>query len=95
MFLTRKKWVITAFRILSAGVMVMLGALASLDLVWSMGDICMALLTLCNLVAIVLLGKYAFSLLKNYREQKRKGIKDPKFHSSQMPVIAKDLDAWE
>lgn len=95
MFFTRKKWVITAFRILSAGVMVMLGALASLDLVWSMGDICMALLTLCNLVAIVLLGKYAFSLLKNYREQKRKGIKDPKFHSSQMPVIAKDLDAWE
>jgi AGCS family alanine or glycine:cation symporter len=53
--------------------MVMFGAMASLDVVWSLGDICMAMLTLCNLVAIILLGKYAFRLLEDYRMQKRKG----------------------
>ena len=95
LFLTRKKWILTTFRVFSAGVMVMLGAMSSLDLVWSLGDICMALLTLCNLVAIVLLGKYAFALLKNYRIQKRKGIKNPEFHRSDIPSITDDLDAWE
>ena len=75
--------------------MVMIGALSSLDLVWSMGDVCMALLTLCNLVAIVLLGKHAFTLLKDYNTQQRRGIKKPVFKRSSMPAIESDLDAWE
>lgn len=95
LFLTRKRWVLQVFRILSGGVMVMIGALSSLDLVWSMGDVCMALLTLCNLVAIVLLGKHAFTLLKDYNTQQRRGIKNPVFKRSSMPAIESDLDAWE
>lgn len=95
LFMTKRRWVVQVFRFLSGGVMVMLGALASLDLVWSFGDVCMALLTLCNLVAIVLLGKYAFFLLKDYRSQKKKGIKNPEFKRSQLPQIASDIDAWD
>ena len=95
LFLTRKRWVLQVFRILSGGVMVMIGALSSLDLVWSMGDVCMALLTLCNLVAIVLLGKHAFTLLKDYNTQQRRGIKKPVFKRSSIPAIESDLDAWE
>ena len=73
----------------------MFGALATVNLVWSLGDLCMALITACNLVAIIALGKYVFLLLDDYRRQKRQGIKDPVFHRSQLPDIANDLDCWE
>ena len=95
MFLTRKKWVLQVFRFLSGGVMVMMGALASLDVVWSLGEVFMAILTLCNLIAIVLLGKYAFKLLADYRAQKKKGIKSPTFNKSMLPNLEDDLDAWD
>ena len=69
--------------------------LASLELVWNLGDLCMALLTACNLIAILSLGKYAFRLLEDYRQQKRKGIQNPTFHRSQLPEIEYDLECWE
>ena len=94
-FITSSPAVLTVFRVLSGGVVVMFGALASLETVWSLGDLCMALLTACNLVAIVTLGKYAFRLLDDYRRQKRSGIKEPTFHRSQLPEIASDLQCWE
>ena len=95
LFLTRKRWVLQLFRILSGGVMVIFGALASLDLVWSLGDVFMALLTACNLVAITCLGKYAFRLLNDYRAQKRQGIKSPTLSRDKLPEIAGDLECWE
>ena len=94
-FMTNNPHVMTAYRIFSGGVMVMFGALVSLDTVWSIIDLCMALLTACNLVAIILLGKYAFRLLDDYRQQKRQGIKSPVFHRSQMPELEGELDCWE
>lgn len=94
-FLTQNKTVVTVYRIFSAGVLVMIGALATLELVWSLGDLCMALLTACNLIAIVSLGRYVFRLLDDYRRQKRQGIKDPVFHCHQLPEIEADLDCWE
>lgn len=94
-FLTQNKTVVTVYRIFSAGVLVMFGALATLELVWSLGDLCMALLTACNLIAIVSLGRYVFRLLDDYRRQKRQGIKDPVFHRHQLPEIEADLDCWE
>ena len=83
------------YRLLSGGVMVMFGALATLEMVWNLGDLCMALLTACNLIAILALGKYAFRLLDDYRQQKRCGIKDPVFRRSQLPELEKDIDCWE
>ena len=94
-FMTSSNAVLTVYRVLSGGVLVMFGAMASLEIVWNLGDLCMALLTACNLVAIVRLGKYAFRLLEDYRQQKRNGIKEPTFHRSQMPEIEKDLMCWE
>ena len=85
----------TVYRLLSGGAMVMFGALVSLDTVWSIIDLCMALLTACNLIAIAILGKYAFRLLDDYRSQKRKGVKDPTFHRGQLPEIADHLVCWE
>ena len=93
-FLTHKRWAITVFRVLSGTVMVIFGAVSSLELVWSLGDVCMALLTACNLVGIGFLGKYAFRLLEDYRRQKRAGIADPVFSASALPEAAPDLDTW-
>ena len=94
-FLTNSKMTITVYRIFSAGVVVMFGALATLELVWSLGDFFMALLTACNLVAIVALGRYVFRLLDDYRQQKRQGIKNPTFHRHQIPELEAELDCWE
>ena len=89
-FMTSSNTVLTVYRVFSGGVLVMFGAMASLE-----GDLCMALLTACNLVAIISLGKYAFRLLEDYRQQKRRGIKEPVFHRGQLPEIEKDLMCWE
>ncbi|MBQ9202505.1 MAG: alanine:cation symporter family protein [Bacteroidales bacterium] len=94
-FMTSSRRAITLYRLLSGGLMVMFGALTTLEVVWSMIDLCMALLTACNLVAIALLGKYAFRLLDDYRRQKKQGIKDPIFHRRQLPEIEQDIDCWE
>ncbi|MBQ9285318.1 MAG: alanine:cation symporter family protein [Bacteroidaceae bacterium] len=93
-FMTSSSAVLAAYRLFSGGVVVMFGALASLDLVWSLGDLFMALLTACNLIAIIALGKYAFRLLDNYRCQKREGTKEPVFHRDLLPEIAEELECW-
>ena len=94
-FITPNPAVMTVYRILSGGVMVMFGALASFELVWNIVDFFMAFLTACNLTAIVLLGRYAFRLLEDYRRQKRSGIKEPVFHRHQLPELEKELECWE
>ena len=94
-FITPNPTVMTLYRLCSGGLMVIFGALASFELVWNIVDFFMALLTACNLVAIVLLGRYAFRLLDDYRRQKRQGIKDPVFHRSLLPEIENELECWE
>lgn len=92
-FITKNKTVLVAYRILVAA-MVMCGAVMSLDLAWSLADITMALMTICNLIAIVLLGKQAFMLLDDYRSQKRKGIKDPIFTRKSIPELEDKAECW-
>ena len=94
-FITPNNTVMTIYRICSAGLMVVFGAIASFELVWNIVDFFMAFLTACNLIAIVILGRYAFRLLDDYRQQKRKGIKEPVFHRSQLPEIEDEIECWE
>ena len=94
-FLTDKKWALQVFRIFSGGVFVFFGSVASFEFVWNLGDLFMALLTLCNLIALVFLCKHVFKLLDNYRSQKRQGIKNPVFHRSDLPEVADELEAWD
>lgn len=94
-FITPSNTVMTIYRICSAGLMVIFGAMASFELVWNIVDFFMAFLTACNLIAIVILGRYAFRLLDDYRQQKRKGIKEPVFHRSQLPEIEDEIECWE
>lgn len=92
-YITHNKWIMIIFRLMT-GAMVMFGALASLDLAWSLADICMGLMTICNLIAIVLLGKYAFRLLDDYLKQKKAGIKNPVFTKDKMKDIEEDIECW-
>ena len=89
------KLIIAVYRVFSGGIMVIFGALASFELVWNIVDFFMAFLTACNLIAIVLLGRYAFRLLEDYRRQKRNGIKEPVFHRHQLPELENELECWE
>lgn len=93
-FITKKKIYIHIFRVLSGGVFVIFGAIASLTTVWNLGDIFMAIITTINIYAIFRLGKYAFRLLKDYTRQKREG-KDPTFHRSQLPEIEERIECWD
>jgi AGCS family alanine or glycine:cation symporter len=92
-YLTRRAWALHTYRLLVGG-MVMFGALTALDVAWSLADITMGLMALCNLIAILFLGKYAFRLLDDYRAQKRAGIKEPTFTKERLPEIADDVECW-
>ncbi|MFR6358918.1 MAG: alanine:cation symporter family protein [Sutterella wadsworthensis] len=74
-------WIYRAFVVM----MVYLGSVASLGLVWNLADLFMALMAIVNLVAIAILGKYAFIALDDYVSQKKRGILNPEFDPSVMP----------
>ncbi len=92
-FLTSRRWVLYLYRI-AVGAMVMIGAVASLDLVWALADITMGMMTICNLAALLVLGKYAIKALNDYRSQRFRGY-DPTYHSSTIPQIADKTRCWE
>ncbi len=79
---------------LAVGAMVYIGSVSSLGFVWGFADITMALMTLCNLVAILFLGRYAVICLKDYRSQLRCGL-DPVYHSSTIPEISSETECWD
>lgn len=80
---------------LLAGAMVMFGAAVSLNMVWSLADLTMAMMTLCNLVAIVLLGRKAIVLLEDYRRQKRQG-RNPEFRREDVAgeIDTGNIECW-
>lgn len=91
-FLTRRRHAVLVYRCM-VGVMVLLGGIMSLGLVWSLADVTMTLMALCNLAAIVVLGRYAFICLRDYRAQRRQG-RDPSYHTSTLPTIASKTPCW-
>lgn len=58
---------------------VFLGALTSLDLIWNTVDIAMAIMTITNLLALVLLWRWVAGSLKDYEKQRHAGIEEPRF----------------
>ena len=93
-FISSSKKVLNIYRTLVC-VMVMGGAIMSLQTVWSLADLTMGLMTLCNIAAIVLLGGQVFTLLKDYRKQKSEG-KDPVFRKSEIKEFASNdaIECW-
>ena len=93
-FITSSRKVLNAYRLI-VGVMVMSGAAMSLQTVWSLADLTMALMTLCNIAAIVLLGGQVMTLLKDYRKQKSAGL-DPVFRKNDIEEFASNdsIECW-
>ena len=92
-FITSRPAVLLVYRLLVGG-MVLFGALASLDLAWSLADVTMGLMTICNLIAIALLSKQAFLLLQDYVQQKRSGTKSPLFTRDRIPELKDKAECW-
>lgn len=80
---------------IAVGAMVFFGSMAGLDLVWNLADLTMAVMTILNLIAILLLGKYAIKALEDYKQQKRQGIKSPVFKAKSIPEIENQLTEWK
>lgn len=91
-FIRNSSVMITIYRLLVCA-LVMTGSLTTLKVVWGFADITMALMTLCNLGAIILLGKYAITLLADYTRQRRDG-KNPVYTSDTLPQIKHLTECW-
>lgn len=92
-FFSRRPAVILTYRII-LGMMVFVGALATLEIAWGLIDFFVAIMTICNVVTLLYLGKYVIRLLNDYQQQRREG-KNPEFHKSLLPEITDDIEAWE
>ncbi|MGE8202994.1 alanine/glycine:cation symporter family protein [Heyndrickxia sp. NPDC080065] len=90
-FIKNSKLWLYIYRIAVVG-MVAFGSLAALDFVWSIADLFMAFMAIINLIAIALLGKFAFSALADYKRQKAQG-KDPVFYASNIKGL-KNVESW-
>lgn len=92
-FISNKRWAVQGFRVAS-GVVVLAGGYLTLQQAWCIVDLAMALMTILNLIAVVLLSKYAFALFRNYTKQRKEG-KDPEFHRSMLPEAERDVECWD
>ena len=68
-----KQWAQTAYKIVTL-IMLFIGGLAAYEVVWDVGDIGIALMTIFNAIALFPMCGEAIQILKNY-EQKRKAEK--------------------
>ena len=91
LFISKNKTFLTIFRV-AAAFMVLLGALNSMDIAWSLADITMGLEAVVNIIAIFLLSRIAFNCLRDYEDQKAKGL-DPVFHEQNIGLH--DTDVWK
>lgn len=82
LFIKNNKVVLNIFRI-TCVVAIFLGAQADFSLVWNLADITMGLMAIVNIIAIFLLGKVAFKVLKNYEKQKKAG-ENPVFYEDEV-----------
>ena len=91
-YLTESKSALNVFRLVVIG-FVIFGAFGSVPLVWALGDTMAGLLAIFNIVAIIPLGGVVLKLLKNFNDQRRKGI-DPVFHREMLPEL-KNVEYWD
>ncbi len=92
-FMNLDKKGINIFRAMVVG-MVMFGAVTKVQIVWDLADVFMGLMAIINLIAIAMLGKYAFYALEDYQKQKRNGIVNPIFDASNIKGL-ENVECWK
>ncbi|MBJ3789343.1 alanine:cation symporter family protein, partial [Bacillus sp. OA1] len=91
-FIKQSKTWLTIYRIAVVG-MVLFGSVATLQVVWNMADLFMGLMVITNLIAITLLGRFAYAALTDYVRQKKQG-KDPVFSADSIPGLT-NTECWD
>ena len=92
----KKKWMIWVLRILILGA-TFYGSIKSAELAWTMGDIGVGIMAWLNFIAIFFLRKPALALLKDYENQKNKGVEEPIYdpdNTSETDIDTTNLDIW-
>ncbi|MBX9243527.1 alanine:cation symporter family protein [Actinotalea ferrariae] len=84
-FLRARRVALLVFRVVVVAV-VGLGAVLDLVVVWALADVAMGLMALVNLVAIVMLGRWALGALRDFERQLRAG-QDPVFRTDDNPDL--------
>lgn len=84
-FLKNNPVALTMFRMAVLG-FVYFGAVTKVAVVWDMGDLTMGTMAFINLIAILLLSKYVFAMVKDYSSQLKAG-KEPVFNLEQHPEM--------
>lgn len=94
-FLKNNAFVLTIFRMLVLG-FVYFGAVTKVAVVWDMGDLTMGVMAFINLIAIILLSKYVFALVKDYARQIKAGVAEPEFKLDNHPELKAKIksDIW-
>ena len=86
------KALMVVFRVLVVA-MVLFGSLTKVQIVWDLADVIMALMAIVNLIAITLLGKFAFRALDDYTIQRKAGISNPTFNPANIKGLGK-VECW-
>lgn len=73
---------------------IFVGALASMDLAWSLADITMGGMTLINIPCCIILSGVAVKALRDFEQQKKKRL-DPKFKARDIGLDESVLSFWK
>ena len=90
-FITKSNVVLNVFRF-TCLIAIMVGCLNNFTLAWNFADITMAFMAIVNLVAIFLLGKWAFKALDDYTKQRNRGL-NPVFVSDRIEGMPR-TECW-
>lgn len=88
----RTKTAINIYRVIM-GLLIFIGSLMAVDIVWAIVDFSMVIMTVCNLIALLFLGKYAVKLLEDYKSKRKTG-KDPVYTKDVIPEISNETECW-
>ncbi len=88
-YLRARPGIVVGFRALVV-LVVGAGSLLELQAVWSLADVAMGFMALVNLVALLLLGRWALGALRDFERQVRAG-QDPVFRTVGNPDLPRDV----
>ncbi len=83
---------LTVFRLVASAI-ILLGAIASANLVWDTADMAQGLMVVTNVPSILILGGVALKCFKDYERQRKEG-KNPVFKAANIGLFDK-LDFWQ
>lgn len=93
-FIINRKWSVNTFRVLMV-IFVAAGCIVSLKFIWALADFLMIFVVLINLVSIMIMGRYVYTLLADYRKQKKSGICTPLFRKKDIPELDNEkIECW-